>query len=343
LRDQSLVKITKDHSFVGFLEDSGRLSEQEAMAHPKRNEINKALGFDPQIDLRTDYIEIGSSPFLPGDVLLLCSDGLSDLVDNKNMTSILVSSQTLPQKGQALIDAANNAGGKDNITVVIVSNNKKPIKLKATKPAQAKKKESNEEVAAVAPAKPITEKRFPSRIKKSFKAVTVLSVLCLLLAGACVWLWLRDEKEQNPITAAVQYTPNEGEKTLTDSLGLAERSLFLSEQVLGKSVVLGDTLFVRQDTLRINGNGVVLSADSSYTGPALVATNNNKFLLLENITFKDFATAILLQNKGVQLVNVLFQNCKVPVQHHLILPSDSVLNGMVRDTFIVTHNSLPKY
>ncbi|HET7896410.1 MAG TPA: protein phosphatase 2C domain-containing protein, partial [Flavisolibacter sp.] len=67
LRDQSLVKVTKDHSFVGFLEDSGRLTEEEAMQHPKRNEINKALGFDPQIDLRSDYIETGSSPFLPGD------------------------------------------------------------------------------------------------------------------------------------------------------------------------------------------------------------------------------------------------------------------------------------
>ncbi|HZH38149.1 MAG TPA: protein phosphatase 2C domain-containing protein, partial [Flavisolibacter sp.] len=74
LRDHSLVKVTKDHSFVGFLEDSGRLSEKEAMAHPKRNEINKALGFDPQIDLKEDYIETGSSPFLPGDMLLLCSD-----------------------------------------------------------------------------------------------------------------------------------------------------------------------------------------------------------------------------------------------------------------------------
>ena len=82
LRDHSLVKVTKDHSFVGFLEDSGRLSEKEAMSHPKRNEINKALGFDVQMDVKEDYIETGSSPFLPRDMLLLCSDGLTDLVNN---------------------------------------------------------------------------------------------------------------------------------------------------------------------------------------------------------------------------------------------------------------------
>lgn len=67
LRDQSLVKVSKDHSFVGFLEDSGRLTEEQAMTHPKRNEINKALGFGEGIGLHTDYIETGESPFLPGD------------------------------------------------------------------------------------------------------------------------------------------------------------------------------------------------------------------------------------------------------------------------------------
>src|SRR5215213_8081401 len=81
LRDETLVKVTHDHSFVGFLEDSGRLSEEEAMKHPKRNEINKALGFDPQIQSYADYIETGTSPFLPGDLLLLCSDGLTDMVN----------------------------------------------------------------------------------------------------------------------------------------------------------------------------------------------------------------------------------------------------------------------
>jgi len=97
-RDHSLVKITKDHSFVGFLEDSGRLSEEDAMKHPKRNEINKALGFDAEINSQKDYIETGSSPFLPGDVLLLCSDGLSDMVDSRTISSILASGSSLKKK-----------------------------------------------------------------------------------------------------------------------------------------------------------------------------------------------------------------------------------------------------
>ncbi len=70
LRDNTLVKITKDHSVVGFLEESGRLSEEDAMRHPRRNEINKALGFEAQIYATGDFIETGESPFLPGDTIL---------------------------------------------------------------------------------------------------------------------------------------------------------------------------------------------------------------------------------------------------------------------------------
>lgn len=342
LRDQSLVKVTKDHSFVGFLEDSGRLSEKEAMAHPKRNEINKALGFDPQIDLKADYIETGSSPFLPGDMLLLCSDGLSDLVDRSHMTSILLSAKSLSERGQALIDAANNAGGKDNITVVIVSNNKKPIKLKATKPVVSKKNGRYEEAAAATPTEKHVDKPTPSTAKKRNEVVLLLGLLCLLLAGACIWLLLRNKKEQQPSATVVQYTPNEGEKKLGDSLGLANRSLLLSATVFGKSISIGDTLFVRQDTLSINGNGLVLRADSTFAGPAFLVTSNNTFLSLENIVFQNFPTAILLQGRGVHLKNVQFLNCKVPVQHNLFLPADSALTGVVRDSFIVSSNALPK-
>jgi serine/threonine protein phosphatase PrpC len=137
LRDKSLIKITKDQSFVGFLEDNGRLTEEEAMQHPKRNEINKALGFDMAVDA-TDYIETGESPFLPGDMLLLCSDGLTDMINSQTMTNILNSDQSLQQKATALVQSANDAGGNDNITVVLVQNDKKQIQQEAIKPASQK-------------------------------------------------------------------------------------------------------------------------------------------------------------------------------------------------------------
>jgi serine/threonine protein phosphatase PrpC len=132
LRDNSLVKISKDHSFVGYLEDSGRITEEEAMQHPKRNEINKAMGFDPQFNVAD--IETGSSPFLPGDVLLLCSDGLTDMLKSSEITAVLANDKPLEAKGKELVQRANDQGGKDNITVVLVRNTAKGVKQKATKP-----------------------------------------------------------------------------------------------------------------------------------------------------------------------------------------------------------------
>ncbi|RZK25509.1 MAG: serine/threonine-protein phosphatase, partial [Flavobacterium sp.] len=131
LRDKSLVKISKDQSFVGFMEDSGRLTEDQAMRHPKRNEINKALGFGVNLTAQDDYIETGQSPFLPGDMLLLCSDGLSDMVNKQDITDILIKNSSLEEKGAGLIEVANKNGGLDNITVVLVNNNNQALQHEA--------------------------------------------------------------------------------------------------------------------------------------------------------------------------------------------------------------------
>jgi PPM family protein phosphatase len=342
LRDQSLVKVTKDHSFVGFLEDSGRLSEMEAMSHPKRNEINKALGFDAQMDMKDDYIETGSSPFLPGDMLLLCSDGLTDLVNNETMTSILAASKTLADKGEALINAANNAGGKDNITVVLVKNDKKPLKIKATKPIASKKNESNEEITQTTGTETThVVSSHPTR-KKNNLPLLILLLLTLILAGISFWLWSENKKLQ----AAIPKPPppktlNTAEKKMADSLGLAADTFQVLLNNFGQAITITDTLFVRQDTLHINGNGLTLIADSTYTGPAIKATNNNKILILENITFKGFETAVLLQGRGVQLRNVQFQNVGTPVQRQMFLPSNQPITGIIRDTIIIKNDSLP--
>ena len=342
LRDNSLVKVTKDHSFVGFLEDSGRLSEKEAMSHPKRNEINKALGFDAQMEMKEDYIETGSSPFLPGDMLLLCSDGLTDLVNNETMNSILAASKTLEDKAEALINAANNAGGKDNITVVLVKNDKKPLKQKATKPIAPKKNENNEEVTAVS-TNGNTSQPIPTPIRKRSGAIIwALLFLALAFAGLSYWLWSKNQDLERAIPKPPPpKTLNAGEKKLSDSLGLATSLFQLTPGNYGQAVTLSDTLFVRQDTLHINGNGIVLQRDSAYSGPAIRATANNKILILENITFKDFTTAVLLQGRGIELRNVQFQNVATPVQRQVQLPTNKPLTAIFRDTVILRNDSLP--
>jgi hypothetical protein len=166
-----------------------------------------------------------------------------------------------------------------------------------------------------------------------------------LLAAACIYAFTRDitAGQQASLQAiATDYTPNEKERILSDSLGLAFGVYAASDTAGDRRIVIGDSLFVRQDTLRINGNGMVLQSDSAYHGPALVATVSNKSLLLENITFRNFSTAILLQNKSLRLRNVRFENCAVPVQHNLYLISDSAVSGAISDTFHTIRTQLPK-
>lgn len=127
-RDQSLIKISQDQSFVGFLEDSGRLTEAAAMQHPKRNQINQALGLVPVADMPDNYIETGTSPFLPGDLLLVCSDGLTDMISQQEISTVLEQDIPIEEKAVSLIYLANAAGGKDNITVVLAKNTRIPVK-----------------------------------------------------------------------------------------------------------------------------------------------------------------------------------------------------------------------
>ncbi|HXI28740.1 MAG TPA: protein phosphatase 2C domain-containing protein, partial [Vicinamibacterales bacterium] len=121
LRNDRIDKITRDHSPIGEREDSNELSELEAMHHPRRNEVYRDVGSDPhQID-DPDFIDACEIAFEPDAALLLCSDGLTDLVDSSSLHDIVDRCAGQPDRVvNELIDAANAAGGKDNISVVYV-------------------------------------------------------------------------------------------------------------------------------------------------------------------------------------------------------------------------------
>ncbi len=121
LRSGQLTKLTKDHSIVGMREDEGELTETEAMQHPRRNEILREVGSAPRRIDDADFMDSGETGFLPGDVILLCSDGLSDMITTAQIQAVLQGHGPLAGKADQLIALANEAGGKDNITVVLAA------------------------------------------------------------------------------------------------------------------------------------------------------------------------------------------------------------------------------
>ena len=117
-----LEKITSDHSPVGELEDQGMLTEEEAMRHPRRNEVFRDVGSAPRLSDDAQFIETRSFLFRADAALLLCSDGLSDLVPSAEITAILEHFDgDAARCAQLLVEAANAAGGNDNISVVFVA------------------------------------------------------------------------------------------------------------------------------------------------------------------------------------------------------------------------------
>jgi serine/threonine protein phosphatase PrpC len=116
LRDGTLDQRTTDHTVVGELVRRGRLTPAQAAIHPERSILTRAVGLDPRIPVDTpDPIDLH-----PGDQILLCSDGLTEAVADPQITEILSTHPDGNAACTALIDAANDAGGPDNITVVLL-------------------------------------------------------------------------------------------------------------------------------------------------------------------------------------------------------------------------------
>jgi hypothetical protein len=116
-----IEKITRDHSPVGELEDSQKLSEDAAMRHPRRNEVYRDLGSMAHTPNDEDFVEIHSFALPQPAALLLCSDGLTDQMTAADIQDLIDHHAGDPEKAaRALVDAANEAGGKDNVTVILV-------------------------------------------------------------------------------------------------------------------------------------------------------------------------------------------------------------------------------
>ena len=114
IRGELIRKLTKDHSYVQQLVEDGKITREEANHHPKKNMLTKALGCTAYVepDIRARNLE-------PGDILVMCSDGLTNMVDEKQIYEIV--KEDIQSAAERLVDEANQAGGYDNITVIIIN------------------------------------------------------------------------------------------------------------------------------------------------------------------------------------------------------------------------------
>jgi len=120
--DGKMKQLTKDHSYVNVLVEHGEISPEEAESHPRKNLITKALGTEKNVE--PDFISL----FIPTySYLLLCSDGLSNKLSMDDMSNILSSNHSVVEKGTKLVNLANEKGGEDNISLVLIANMKEEV------------------------------------------------------------------------------------------------------------------------------------------------------------------------------------------------------------------------
>jgi PPM family protein phosphatase len=159
MRGGDMKPITEDHSLVAELVRSGDLTRDQAAEHPQKNLITRALGADEEVDVDTAVL-----PIEAGDRILLCSDGLSDMVSEAGISEILADSPDDPERAaRVLLSAALDAGGNDNITIVVVDVKEQPAA--DVRERRERRSGGTSEMLALRPSGQGVEARTPPRAR----------------------------------------------------------------------------------------------------------------------------------------------------------------------------------
>lgn len=110
-----ITQVTRDHSLVQEMVRLGEMDKEDAKEHPDKNIITRAIGVMPEVTI--DFFE---TSLKPGDIILMCSDGLTNMVEDEQIRRIVLSQRDIAEMAEKLVEAANKNGGKDNITVVLI-------------------------------------------------------------------------------------------------------------------------------------------------------------------------------------------------------------------------------
>jgi serine/threonine protein phosphatase PrpC len=254
LRNDRIDKITRDHSPIGEREDSNELSELEAMHHPRRNEVYRDVGSDPHQPDDRDFIDACEIAFEPDAALLLCSDGLTDLVDSSSLHDIVKRFAGQPdQVVKELIDAANAAGGRDNISVVYVEGERfAPTDGWEARAVGEITRRGGIHPAVVEDRRQERSPRGPRTNASRAAELVAIALAAVSIAAAAVRLWPLVPMLQRPSKAAA------GASAATIAVGPTESIAAALQQAAAGSVVLVEPGEYRE-TLRLKDDVRIVS------------------------------------------------------------------------------------
>jgi PPM family protein phosphatase len=319
-----IEKVTRDHSPVGEREDAHELSELDAMQHPRRNEVYRDVGSEPHTPSDPDFVELHEIPFELDEALLLCSDGLTDLLDSATILRTVTDSAGEPQVVvRALIDTANTAGGKDNVTAVYVEGGTfamgLPSRLPGTRSAD---RHLGERASSTEDTRPRQPESVPaeghSRTSTTHRKIVWASVIVVALIMTGYIVYLTATSLSLPVKPIVDVLPT---ITLTQTVVQPGESIAaaVSRAKPGSAVVVEPGEYLERVTLSDNvrlvsrvprGATIRLPATASDTKPepAVAATGSaggeiNGFKIVGDAR-TPLGVGILVAGNGVSVVDV---------------------------------------
>jgi serine/threonine protein phosphatase PrpC len=318
LRGNGLEKITRDHSPIGEREDAREISEAEAMRHRRRNEVYRDVGSEPHTQTDPEFIDLLEIPFEPDAALLLCSDGLTDLVESGTINQIVTLLAGRPHDVvDALIEAANDAGGKDNITVVYVEGELFAASRARWRAIPVAVPETRSSLGPgplpAAPDPPATGVPREWRTMSQRVVRIALVALLALVTVAAVLRWDSPWPRPAP-TAAETPAPTSGIAVVRPTESIAE-ALSLAQP--GSQVIVEPGEYrerlVLKDGVRLvsripRGATIRLPGGASEADPAVVAADisNAEFVGFRIVgdAATPLGTGILVKGAGVSIVDV---------------------------------------
>ncbi|RIV22547.1 serine/threonine-protein phosphatase [Fibrisoma montanum] len=339
-RQDVLEKLTHDHSLVGIREDANELTETEAMQHPRRNEILREVGLIHHRIDDPDFLESGETDFLPGDQLLLCSDGLTDMITQAHITAVLRQSGSLDEQAGELIRLANEQGGNDNVTVVLARNGTGPGTATVAAPAAA---------SLTQPATPVTANGRTTTgtdvkpAKRSRAGLWLLGLIMVVGLLAFAWYSFQTpDRGDQPIedteltdltippssTSASSMVPASVplDSLVQTAYRSADHRLVLTADTirLAKPLVLNDSLLTVLGDSRLT---VVIPTDTTQSRVAFRVING-RTINLENLVIQGFRTGIeTTSDVKLQLKQVYFRNVERPV--NAVIRQDTFRNTVL--------------
>ncbi len=258
------------------------------------------------------------------------------MIGSDMITSILTKRNSLAAKAKKLVDAANDAGGNDNITAVLVMNNKTPVQQVALKPEE--RRNGHVALPQLQETKPTPEKGAVTVTKANRVALVFMAFLSIaLLATLLIVLFQNNYNSKQAINNKVVNskalkTPNQLRQLISR---VNDSTKVYAWPQPGISLEVAAPIMINKDSFHLKGNGGMLKADSGYTGAAVLIGPSAKQVVLDSMVFENFDVAIIVQKNNVILRNVRFINCRVPVQY-LLSFTDSVISGRLKDSIFIT-------